>query len=179
MLVVPELETVFILVPRTGTSSLISEIGRVYPRSKVLYRHMQADGAPLEYASWRKIGFVRHPLSRFWSLYRYLFPENGPGFEAWLFENDEPLLWGHTEPFCRRLRWVPENKTSQYDWLRPDIGTEVRPFSALRNSFIEWGLDPGFRAGQTFGEFPEPNLEITKHLEHYCAWDLQQNCDLV
>ena len=179
MIVVPELQTVFILVPRTGSSSLISEIGRVYPRSSVPYRHMQADGVPAQYSAWRCIGFVRHPLARFWSLYRFLFPQDGPGFETWLFENREPILWGHKEPFCRRLRWSPENLTSQFDWLRPDTGTEVRQFSDLRQSFLEFGLNPGFRAGQTFGGAPSASAGVTAHLERYCAWDLAQGCEVI
>ncbi|MBL3684559.1 hypothetical protein F2981_16960 [Sinorhizobium meliloti] len=43
-----------------------------YPRSTLIYRHMEADGVPAGYDRWRKVGVVRHPVERLWSLYKFL-----------------------------------------------------------------------------------------------------------
>lgn len=72
MLIIPELETVFILVPRTGSGAIRRAVAAAYPASLQIYRHMEADGVPAGYDRWRRIGVVRHPVDRLWSLYKYL-----------------------------------------------------------------------------------------------------------
>lgn len=49
MILIPELETVVILVPRTGSGSLRRAIAEAYPSSMLVYRHMEADGIPAGY----------------------------------------------------------------------------------------------------------------------------------
>jgi hypothetical protein len=61
-----------ILTPRTGTRALKRAIAERYPQSFMLYRHMEADGVPQGYDRWPKIGVVREPVARLWSLYKYL-----------------------------------------------------------------------------------------------------------
>lgn len=72
MIIIPEIETVAILVPRTGSGSLYRAIQTRYQKSMLIYRHMEADGIPMGYDRWRKIGVVRNPVSRLWSLYKFL-----------------------------------------------------------------------------------------------------------
>ena len=72
MIIVPELETVVILTPRTGSKALRDALLSTYPRAFMLYRHMEADGVPVGYDRWRRVGVARHPVARLWSLYRYL-----------------------------------------------------------------------------------------------------------
>lgn len=71
MIIVPKLKKVVILVPRTGSGSLYRAIMCRYPDAMMLYRHMEAGGAPLGYDKWDIVGVVRHPLERLWSLYKY------------------------------------------------------------------------------------------------------------
>lgn len=206
MIIVPELKTVFVLVPRTGSGTLYRELMRVYPRSMLLYRHMEADGVPQGYDRWRRIGFVRHPLTRLWSLYCFMQTFGGgaqlPGFVAdveraqrqvagksfaeWLETNCEPWTMatdvngdGHYWPLLSRTNAAPENKISQWNYLRPDLGTEIRKFEYLRDAMVEFGLDPDRRAN-TVGSRPAPD-DIGAGVPHtlkFCQWDLEQGCSL-
>jgi hypothetical protein len=72
MLLIPELKTVVILTPRTGSRALKNAVLATYPDAMLLYRHMEADGVPQGYDRWRKVGIVRNPVQRLWSLYKYL-----------------------------------------------------------------------------------------------------------
>lgn len=72
MIIIPELETVVLQPPRTGTTSLRDAILKEYPSAFLLYRHMEADGIPFGYKHWRTVTQVRHPLSRLWSVYKYM-----------------------------------------------------------------------------------------------------------
>jgi hypothetical protein len=205
MLIVPELKTVFILVPRTGTGTLYREMLRVYPRAMLLYRHMEADGCPQGYDRWRRIGFVRHPLYRLHSLYKFMQTFDGGNavpnedsdkrrihrqvagrtFEEWLLNNNEPWTVpfdlngeGKYWPILSRRNPAPENRISQFAYLRPDLGTEVRHFETLRSSLREFDLD----ADTVKNSSAKQPLEIgarglvEQHLERYCAWDLNQMC---
>lgn len=86
MILVPELKVIFLLTPRTGSGALQRAIRAKYPESIMLYRHMEADGVPHGYDRWKKVGIVRNPLDRLWSLYKFLDQfgdgkEVGPGGE--------------------------------------------------------------------------------------------------
>lgn len=206
MILVPELETAFILVPRTGTGTLYRELLRVYPKAMLLYRHMEADGIPRGYDRWRRVGFVRHPLARLWSLYCFLQRFGGGAmvqggaasadaarirrqaekpFEEWVLTNDAPFTTprsvngdGAYWPILSRINPTPENKISQFDYLRPDLGVEVRKFQDLRASMVEWGLNPEASHNSTQGKRLRPALSpaIADHLVSYCRWDLDQGC---
>ena len=72
MLIIPEIQTVFLMVPRTASSTIKKQVLHHYPKSFMLYRHMEADGIPHGYNRWRKMGVVRHPLERLFSLWKDL-----------------------------------------------------------------------------------------------------------
>jgi len=72
MLLIPEIETVVILVPRAGSTSIKRAVLAKYPEAMMIYRHMEADGVPFGYDRWRKIGVVHNPIDRLCSLYKYL-----------------------------------------------------------------------------------------------------------
>ena len=204
MLIVPELETVFILVPRTGSGTLYRELIRVYPKSMLLYRHMEADGCPKGYDRWKRIGFVRHPLYRLWSLYNYLKAidpvrrddttnaarqraQTVRPFEDWLLNNNEPFSVpydltgeGNFWPGYTRSNAAPENKLSQFQYLRPDIGTKVLHFSELKIHMQIWGLNSAvIRNKSARALSPPTSPAIRDHLEKFCRWDLQQQCEEV
>jgi hypothetical protein len=154
LIIIPEIETVIILVPRTGTKSLKKAISNRYASAMPIYRHMEADGIPDGYERWRKIGIVRDPLERLWSLYKYLQTFDGPypreyiaeqrdsvamPFSTWLVINRLPF----TQPYDSSGRGkffpgynvrhnLPENRKSQHVYLRPDLGTQVFQFSDLQ-----------------------------------------------
>ncbi len=151
MILIPDLETVIILVPRTGTRALKRGIAARWPNAIHLYRHMEADGVPQGYDRWRKVGVVRHPVERLWSLYKYLqrfgidhCQEHEAAYTAamrasvdrpfddWLLHNERPFTspydsagLGRFYPFYCCRHPLPENRKSQWVYLRPDLGTQI------------------------------------------------------
>lgn len=207
MLIVPELQRVFILVPRTGSGTLYREIQRVYPKSMLVYRHMEADGCPAGYERWKLTGFVRHPATRLWSLYNFMRAFAGGAqvqggaasedarrcraqvsrpFEDWVLNNREPWTIpydlsgnGNWWPVLMRNNSLPENLRSQWTYLRPDLGTEVLKFENLRKHMAEWGLNPDAVSNRTSADKPQMTPEVMDHLRRVCAWDLEQECSYV
>src|ERR1700761_2601664 len=216
MLLVPELSKVFILVPRTGTGSFYREMKRVYPRSILLYRHMEADGCPRCYDRWERIGFVRHPLARLYSLWSFMQDFSGGAqvqggaasldaarvrrqsarsFEDWLINNREPWTIpfdtngeGAWWPILSRMNAAPENTLSQFQYLRPDLGTTIWKFEDLRSHMTKLGLDvdnisnntrskeqlsDGRRHARTFSD------AAIDHISRFQKWDLEQDCAFV
>jgi hypothetical protein len=207
MMMVPEMKTVFILVPRTGSGTLYRELQRVYPRSMLLYRHMEADGCPRGYDRWRRVGFVRHPLMRLWSLYNFMRNFAGGAqvqggaasadaarvrgqtekpFEEWLTTNENPWTvpydlsgQGDYWPVLSRINGAPENRLSQFDYLRPDLGTTVLKFENLAEHMVEWGLNPAVRKNHIDNPPPSASRRISDHLSRFCAWDINQQCAFI
>jgi hypothetical protein len=164
MLLIPEIETVVILVPRTGSGSLYRSVLERYPRTIMPYRHMEADGVPAGYDRWRKVGVVRNPLDRLWSLYKWLptiqqdvWPDGAQAlrksvdmpFEQWLLHNDTVFCQAYYTggrgpeahaPFFTTRNPIPENRKSQFIYLRPDLGTKVFRFDDLDALRDELGL---------------------------------------
>lgn len=213
MLLCPELRKVFILVPRTGTGTFYREIMRVYPKSMLLYRHMEADGCPRGYDRWERIGFVRHPLYRLWSLYNFIKnstgiigkssnPQNSSPeakqadtdlkrsqvnipFEDWLLNNEMPFMTandmtGHGEfwPVLTRSHPGPENKISQFQYLRPDLGTTIWKFENLKEHMSDLGLDVTAHKNKSTKESERPPYSdaIDLHLYTFQVWDMFQQC---
>jgi hypothetical protein len=164
MIVVPEIETVVILVPRTGSGSLKRAIAERYPESFALYRHMEADGVPHGYDRWRRVGVLRHPLARLWSLYHFCRTTEGGSyakypeiwsrirrsvdcsFDQWLRNNEltftqpyDSAGLGRFWPQFSILHSLPETRKSQFLYLRPDLGTEIFLFDHLDE--LERALD--------------------------------------
>jgi hypothetical protein len=202
VLIIPEIETVVILVPRTGTTALKNALQAKYPKSMLLYRHMEADGVPHGYDRWRRVGVVRRPVQRLWSLYRYLRtmeqePNWSPGyadrmrataqcgFGEWLLTNQTAF----TEPYVRGGGvpgyWpkyavnhaLPENRKSQFLYLRPDLGTEVWQFhmlGALARNLGSEDLPVENQAGERGVPIPMLGADVVRHLHDTFAWDFAQ-----
>lgn len=207
MLIVPEIQKVFILVPRTGSGTLYRQIGAKYPKAMLLYRHMEADGCPHGYDRWERIGFVRHPLFRLWSLYNFMRNFGGGAqvqggaassdaqrvraqvampFEEWLLNNREPWTVpfdlngnGAYWPVLARMNSAPETRLSQWAYLRPDLGVTVHKFEELKACLSAWGLDPAAVSNATVREGPPTSEAISNHLSRFCKWDLEQDCELL
>jgi hypothetical protein len=205
VIIVPELQKVFILVPRTGSGTLYRELRRVYPKSMLLYRHMERDGCPRGYDRWEHVGFVRHPLLRLWSLYTFM--QNFAGgaqvqggaasadakrardqvsrpFVEWVLLNREPWtvpydIGGHGAwwPVLDRTNGLAENMRSQWTYLRPDLGTKVLKFEDLRRYMLDWGLDASRNVNMTVKPAPQITKAVNDHIARVCAWDLEQDCE--
>lgn len=202
MIIIPEIETVVILVPRTGTSSLKRAIAARYPRSTMLYRHMEADGVPLGYDRWHRVGVVREPVSRLWSLYRYLGnigegrSADGLGkwepeyvarqrasvempFDQWIVDNRLVFTSPYDQNdglrfypgFCVRHA-LPENRKSQFTYLRPDLGTDVVRYDDVDRLYAMLDVEPAREnAAPDRGETPSLSPAARDHIAAFFAWD--------
>jgi hypothetical protein len=83
VIILPSIETVVVLVPRTGSGSLKRAILDRYQDAMPIYRHMEADGVPAGYDRWRRVGVCRHPVDRLWSLYKFCQSGGGSFAEKW------------------------------------------------------------------------------------------------
>lgn len=201
MILIPEIETVVILVPRTGSSSLRRAVVARYPKAMMIYRHMEADGVPAGYDMWPKIGVVRHPVDRLWSLYKFLGTFGGahdPSYIAdmrrqverpfadWLLNNETVF----TSPYDRANQGryypqfnvrhpIPENRKSQWMYLRPDLGTTVYPFRKLRD--LERRLDVTLEDRHNVTDralCPPIGGEATEYLRRVFDWDFSMAYDV-
>lgn len=208
MIICPELEKIFLLVPRTGSGSLYREVMTKYPKSFLLYRHMEADGVPMGYDRWEKIGFVRHPYSRLWSFYNFLrkFDYNPSTiakenshiarvrrsverpFDDWILNNNECFSLSHDlqegryhYPVLTRRHPLPDTKLSQFVYLRPDLGTKIVKYENMKEFFTELGLslDTVRNPSGEKPKIPEMTDEVKLHMNNFFKWDYSQNCQMV
>lgn len=201
MILIPEIETVIICPPRTGSSTLRKVVRETYPASIQLYHHMEADGIPDGYDHWRRVGLVRNPIDRLWSLYKfmgaYTFDRHCPEFcrslkasvgvpfDQWILSNEVVFSSpydrsgsGRFFPLYTCRHALPENRKSQWVYLRPDLGTEVFPFAR----FVEFGemlglnlsiRKNGTRRGKPEDRFPLVSVEAMNFLQRCHRWDFQ------
>lgn len=193
MIIIPEIETVMILVPRTGSGSLRRAIAKRYPKSMLIYRHMEADGLPLGYDQWKKVGVLREPVARLWSLYKFLRNFGGDhdpayvqamresvsmGFSEWLVSNRVPFTTPYDSAGHGRF-WpqytvrhpLPENRKSQFMYLRPDLGTKIVPFNKLGNLAAHLDLDLDHQNRTTEDGAPDLSPLAQEHVERWFRWD--------
>jgi hypothetical protein len=193
MLIIPELKIVLILVPRAGSTSLKEAVLHKYPEAMLLYRHMEADSIPSGYDRWTRIGVVRNPVDRLWSLYKHLqqikypsYPEwekrqrssvSGLTFSDWVVKNTtvftDPYEGDDYYPRFNVNHYLPENKKSQFLYIRPDLGTEYYLFEDL-NYMAQQRL--GIRldvhnASNRHDEMPHLDEVALKHIEKYFSWE--------
>lgn len=194
MILIPEIQTVALLVPRTGSGSLRRAVVERYPQSMMIYRHMEADGIPAGYDRWRRIGVVRKPLDRLWSLYKFLKRFQGDHdpayiaamrrqvarpFEEWLLGNETVFTSPYDSAGLGRF-WpgftvrhaLPENRKSQFLYLRPDLGTEIIRYDSLSDG-IARELDVSLGVQNVTDAEPPPPLgwAAREHLDCFFAWD--------
>lgn len=157
---------------------------------------MEADGTPLGYDRWSRVGVVRRPLDRLWSLYKFLTTSDGGSYKNW------PELWARMRasadrPFSDWLTtnelvftspydvfsptfWpqysvrhpIPETRKSQFIHLRPDLGTEVLRFSEMASIEARLGVSLG-HVNKTAETAPPTCPLIERHLEVFHSWDLE------
>lgn len=192
MLILPEKSAIFIFPPRTGSTSIKHAIMEAMP-SMLLYRHAERDAVPPGYGGYQVFGVVRHPLDRMWSLYKWIAALDATKsakwaqgevvrlqesilnrtFSDWLVNNEEPFLpEGSGHPGMFQLHYKPETRKSQFEYLRPDLGTTLIPFHILP----AWMEEHGVKFPHDNRSVPRPCPDMTpamqKHLETYCEWEL-------
>lgn len=195
MILIPEIKTIVILTPRTGSGSARRAIEKAYPKSMMIYRHMEADGVPQGYDRWEKVGVLRNPTERLWSLYKFLRNFDGDhdpayidsmrssvtcGFNEWLTKNQIPFTTpydsagdGRFFPNYTVRHPVPENQKSQFIYLRPDLGTTVYPFSRLDKFADRLGIKLNNYNATEHEPVPELSDVSERHVNRYFKWDLE------
>jgi hypothetical protein len=193
MIIIPEIQTVFIRIPKTGSTSLTKAIREKYPRSFEPYRHMGAQGILLGYGVWRRIAVIREPLARMKSLYSFCStvvqePHCGAGWAAkqrastampfieWLTTNEVRFCSpedaeGKYNPFYQGNSRLPENKTSQQYYLS---GYEkLYPIEHIQDLAVDLGLPyaPHLRKSRPFGLTLAEEHKAALHIEKYMSWD--------
>lgn len=197
MILIPEIKTVVILVPRTGSGSIRRAIAEAYPHSMLVYRHMEADGVPLGYDRWRRLGVVRRPVERLWSCYKFLRAFGGDQhdpayvaamrrsadrpFEDWIVNNETVFTspydsagQGRFFPGYTVRHPLPENRKSQFVYLRPDLGTSVFPYEGLSVVADLLGVKLGRTNSTACDAPPELGGEARDHVARFFAWDLER-----
>lgn len=197
MLLIPEIKTVVILTPRTGTRALKYAVADRYPASILLYRHMEADGVPQGYDRWRKVGVVRNPIDRLWSLYKYLkrfgldfcqehdeiytakmrASVNIP-FNEWLIFNEKPFTTPYDSSgrgrffpaYCCRHP-LPENRKSQFVYLRPDLGTKIYRYNEVESLHADLDIKPPRINGTDQSVAPPLSDAAQIYMEDWFRWD--------
>ncbi len=196
MLIIPEIETVVVLVPRTGSGTLRRAIVARYPKSMLIYRHMEACGVPAGYDRWPKVGVVRDPVERLWSLYKFTANFSGDHdpafiesmrqsaarpFDDWLLHNQTVF----TQPYDSANRgryWpqftvrhpLPENRKSQFVYLRPDLGTQVFRYDEVGALAARLGVTLVDRQNATAPSSPPPlSADGRDYIERAMAWDIE------
>ena len=199
MILIPEIKTIVLLVPRTGTRALKRAVEKRYPNSFALYRHMEADGVPHGYDRWQKVGVVRDPVARLWSLYKYLqrfgldFCEEHDDtytasmrasvqrpFEDWMMHNELVFTAPYDRSGAERF-WpfycvnhpLPENRKSQFVYLRPDLGTHVFKFSEIERLHALLDVEPLRINGTEFSLSPRLSSAAYDYAKRWFAWDFQ------
>ena len=195
MLLIPEISTVVILPPRTGSSSLRKAVLAQYPMAMQIYRHMEADGIPLGYDTWRRVGVIRNPIDRLWSLYKFLHDFGGEqhdfafvtamresvnsSFSTWLLRNEVTFTspydragLGRCWPAYSVRHPMPENRKSQAVYIRPDLGTEYWDYSTIDELAETLGVNLELRENQTNTDWkPAISQEAMEYLQRVHSWD--------
>jgi hypothetical protein len=195
LIIIPEIKTVLLLVPRAASRSLRVAVEARYPKAMCIYRHMEADGVPFGYERWMKIGVLRHPLDRLWSLYKFLKTFDGdyePAYIAaqrksvampfgdWVIDNRVVFTNPYDSngglrywPFYSVRHSLPENLKSQWHYLRPDLGTIIYRFTELDALARALGIELPMSHQTETSASPDVGPAALLHLARVFSWDLE------
>lgn len=194
MIIVPEIETVILQPPRTGSSSVKDAVLAKYKSAFMLYRHMEYAGLPSGYDRWRVICQVREPHRRLESLFKYMRdPElrgdtdpvwlesvrkaTEKGFEHWLlhdqyiFANPTPSGYKAYRPrYQVNYAWREQIKSQS---LYAKEADELLFFESLVESAQRMlGIELDVKRGATEPEKFKWTPEMEAHLQKWHQWDL-------
>lgn len=184
MLIIPELETVIITPPRTGSTSLRESVLRQYKHAFAPYRHMEAVGIPYGYTHFKKLLVIREPYARMWSMFRWLeltdrghpdwrammHADIAEGFEHWLLNAQYPFTFNR-QPRHTTMSSMPEPMKSQAVYGRRVVVRVCR----METHWIEDNLNLGRARMNESDGTPMPELadETRAILDKRWAWELQ------
>lgn len=197
MIIIPELELVLITAPRTASGSLRRAIQARYENTIILYHHMEADGVPTGYDRWRRVGFLRNPTERLWSLYKFCrettAAKHAPylaalrasvdlPFNDWIVSNQLAFTNPYDSegtlkfwPMYTVKHSIPENRKSQFVYLRPDLGTEIVFFNHLAPFAASIDVDlPQHNRTDSNTRMPDLTPEAEAHIAKFFAWDTER-----
>lgn len=194
MIIIPEIETVVLQPPRTGSSTVKDEILERYPKAFALYRHMEYAGLPMGYGLWRVVCQVREPCARMESLFKYMrAPElrgdtdpmwlaevkkaTSRGFKHWLLEdgyvfaNPTPSAGKAYRPRYQVAFPWREQVKSQGLWAAQ--ATHLLHYESLGESAADLlGIQIKVRRGATSPETFIWDNEMGTHMRRWHSWDL-------
>ncbi len=201
MIIIPELEKIVLCPPKTASTTLRKAITDKYSQSFVLYTHGEANMIPPGYDSWEKVGLIRDPLDRLYSLYRYCMNFDHPncslhsfrmrdsvqsahGFADWILENKEIFSYGFTGRSIQSPRYLtlcamPETRKPQTLTLRPDLGTKVWFFEDIKAFGEMLGLKLEDKTPKTA---PRIRSAARRHMDFYFESDyklIRELCDVI
>jgi hypothetical protein len=194
MIIIPELETVLLQPPRTGTSSVKDAVLNTYPKAFMLYRHMEANGIPVGYEKFHIVCQVRCPFERMESLFKYMsnpeFREDtnptwfarvqaatAGGFEDWLlnseyiFANPTPSLDKHFRPrYMVNHAWREQIK-SQRLWA--EGADQLIRYERLRGDVMATlNIDLDLHRGRSSQQSLEWTPAMIQHMRDWHDWDI-------
>jgi hypothetical protein len=180
MMIVPEIRTIVILVPRNASGTLQRTLKQKYEQAYLHYYHIEASGAPEDLVDWSMVGVVRHPLERLLTIYRGLLQlgERFPPFEEWLLTNDT-VFGPDIRPISYMKYQIPETRKSQKYYLEPERGTEIFKFTQQPFLYARLGIDiPPEREWNNHNTQKLPLPELSQagrdHMSEYFSWDMEQ-----
>jgi hypothetical protein len=160
---------------------------------------MEADGVPQGYDRWRRVGVVRKPVDRLWSLYKYLkrfgldvCQEHDKvytaqmresvdrPFDEWIVHNERPFTTpydatgqGRFFPaYCCRHP-LPENRKSQFIYLRPDLGTHVYRYDMVEALYSDLDVKPPRINGTDESHAPSLSDAAERYVAQWFDWDIK------
>ena len=200
MIIIPEIETVYIRIPKTASKSMTKAIRAKYPRAFEPYRHMEITGVPQGYERWCSVTVMRDPAHRMESLYKFCRnvkdkASYGLGwaavqreaasapFSSWFINNQVPFCsprdsFGNWNPFWQIRYEVGENLKSQSLYVNDK--TEIYAFEHLDKCAARLGIElPERKHNESSDEVVEWSDDARRKLHsrmgadfrmHYAAW---------
>lgn len=196
MILIPELEKIILMPPKTGSTALKDAILKKYPLAFVLYRHGEANMIPHGYDTWEKLGLIRDPLDRLYSLFCYLETfghqscelhadrmrdsVSGVHFSKWLLDNNEVFSYGFVGPSIVTPYYlvscqIPETRKSQLMTLRPDLGTHIVPFEHIAGFADKLGITLNRCVSRVA---PAITIGAQEHMRYYFKDDYETHARL-
>lgn len=166
MIIIPEIEAIYVRVPGNEDGTFSQAILDRYSDAHILYNQMEVDGIPIEFKHYDKFGIIRDPIERLWNFYHshkrkevtqhsldaYGTSINDYDFETWLILNSSCFKAERLPQRTRAdntlydanaiIHHIPENQKSQYFYFMPTNGFAPFAEDSVANANTQIGLYP-------------------------------------
>ena len=103
-------------------------------------------------------------------------------FSDWLVHNQTVFIspydssgYGEFYPHYTVRHPLPENRKSQFHYLRPDLGTTIYPYSRYNDLCRDLDIKPLMAENVTDSTYPIGlSQEADEHMQRWFAWDNQE-----